>query len=53
MFSAICWQSFSQFYEVFLFSHACGKMIYSETLAAKCESTWMNESQSTGEGSFY
>ena len=31
--------------------HACGMRIYSEILAANCESTGMNEAQSAGEGS--
>ena len=44
-------QMFFQFNEVVLFSQACGMMTYSEILAANCEFTWMNETQSAGEGS--
>ena len=31
---------------------ACGMMTYSEILAANCESTWINETQSAAEGSY-
>ena len=34
------------------FLHACERMTYSEILAARCESIWMNDTQSAGEGSY-